>query len=104
METPTVALQVWVLGAFDPVLIAIAAFLGWKADQFAKVFIAAIAALLISVPVSWGINALGLPWIAPVGGEQPMLLQGRRAADAAASAHRWRHPLGELRLSRAQAA
>ncbi|MCC5976436.1 MAG: hypothetical protein JJU21_00090 [Salinarimonas sp.] len=77
METPTVALQVWVLGAFDPVLIAIAVFLGWKADQFAKVFIAAIAALLISVPVSWGINALGLPWIAPVGGEQPMLLQVR---------------------------
>ncbi len=95
METPTVALQVWVLGAFDPVLIAIAVFLGWKADQFAKVFIAAIAALLISVPVSWGINSLGLPWIAPVGGEQPMLLQVRTGgailwASAAYVAHRLR--------------
>ena len=76
-------LHVWVLGAFDPVLIAIAlAFLGWKADAVSpRSFIAAIAALL-----DLGARLLGLsmrsalPGSHPLCGEQPMLLQVRTAA------------------------
>lgn len=77
MEAPSVAWQVWSLAALDPILIATAVYLGWKADQFAKVVIAAMAALLVSVLAGWAITAVGLPWMAPVGGEHPLLLQVR---------------------------
>lgn len=80
METPSVALSVWILAAFDPFLIAVAAFIGWKADQFVKIFLAALAAPLVSVLVGWAITSAGLPWLAPVGGENPLLLQVRVAA------------------------
>lgn len=80
MTPPVIPASVWLLAAFDPVLIAIAVILGWKADQFGKVFIAAIAALLGSVLVSWAISALGLPWMAPVGGDNPTLLPVRTIA------------------------
>ncbi len=63
---PVIHLWDWLPAAFDPVLILIAVLLGWKADQFGKVLIAAIAALVVSVLVSWLIASLGLPWIAPV--------------------------------------
>ena len=63
---PVVHLWDWLPAAFDPVLVVVAVWLGWKADQFGKVFIVAIAALLVSVLVSWLISSLGLPWIAPV--------------------------------------
>jgi hypothetical protein len=87
METPSVALQVWALAALDPILIAVAVYLGWKADQFAKIFIAAMAALLVAVIAGWGITALGLPWMAPVGADHPLLLPVRTfAAFAWASA------------------
>ncbi|WP_425515508.1 hypothetical protein [Microvirga antarctica] len=59
---------------------AIAVILGWKADQFGKVFIAAIAALAGSVLVSWAITATGLPWIAPIGGDYPTLYPVRTIA------------------------
>jgi hypothetical protein len=74
---PSVPLAVWLLAAFDPVLIAVAVLLGWKADQFGKVFIAAIAALGASVLVSWAITAIGLPWIAPVSTQAPTLFPVR---------------------------
>ena len=80
MTPPVIPASVWLLAAFDPVLIAMAVMLGWKADQFGKVFIAAIAALLGSVLVSWAISALGLPWMAPVGGDNPTLLPVRTIA------------------------
>jgi hypothetical protein len=80
METPVVALHVWILAAFDPVLIAVAVYLGWKADQFAKLFIAAMAALIVAVLVGWAITAVGLPWLAPVGGDYPLLLPVRTLA------------------------
>ncbi len=63
---PVVTLWDWLPAAFDPVLIVIAVWLGWKADQFGKVLIAGLAAFCISVLVSWAISRLGLPWIAPV--------------------------------------
>ena len=63
---PVVTLWDWLPAAFDPVLILIAVWLGWKADQFGKVLIVGMIALAVSVLVSWGISSLGLPWIAPV--------------------------------------
>lgn len=66
---PVIHLWDWLPAAFDPVLILIAVWLGWKADQFGKVAIAAFAALGLSILVSWAISSLGLPWIAPVRGD-----------------------------------
>ena len=36
MTPPDVPLAVWLLGAFDPVLIVVAVWLGWRADQVGK--------------------------------------------------------------------
>ena len=80
METPSVPLSVWISAAFDPVLILVAVWLGWKADQVGKVFIAALAALASSVLVSWLIAGLGLPWIAPVRADMPTLFPVRVVA------------------------
>jgi hypothetical protein len=77
---PSVPLAVWLLAAFDPVLIAVAVWLGWKADQLGKVFIAAIAAFGLSVLAAWLIPALGLPWVAPVSRDAPTLYPVRAAA------------------------
>lgn len=71
MSVPYYPWTVWIVAAFDPVLIGIAVYLGWHASQFGKVFIAAIAALALSVIVSWGITALGIPWPAPVSRDGP---------------------------------
>ena len=80
MNAPGVPFEVWILGAFDPVLILVAALLGWKADQFGKVFIAAIAALGLSVLAAWIVTSLGLPWVAPVSREAPTLFPVRAVA------------------------
>ncbi len=82
METPSVPLSVWPFAALDPVLILVAVWLGWKADQFGKVAIAVIAAVGISVLVSALMARLGIPWIVPVGGERPTLLPVRTVAAA----------------------
>lgn len=66
MAPPVVTLWDWLPAAFDPVLILVAIWLGWKADQFGKILIAGIAALGLSIMVSWAISSMGLPWIAPV--------------------------------------
>lgn len=68
---PVYPLSVWILAGFDPILIGVSVFLGWKADQFGKVFIAAIAGLAVSVLCSWMITGLGIPWIAPIGHDLP---------------------------------
>ncbi|WP_134495691.1 hypothetical protein [Microvirga pakistanensis] len=77
---PVVQLWDWLPAAFDPVLIVVAVLLGWKADQFGKVAIAAIAALGLSILVSYGIGLLGLPWIAPVRSDALTLFPVRIAA------------------------
>ncbi|GJE25314.1 hypothetical protein [Methylobacterium organophilum] len=77
---PTYPASVWLLAGFDPILIGFALFLGWKADQFGKVFIAAIAALAVSVLASWLITALGVPWPAPVGHDLPTFFPVRTVA------------------------
>jgi hypothetical protein len=77
---PSVPVSVWLLAAFDPVLILVAVWLGWKADQLGKVFIAAIAALAASVLVSWLLTSIGIPWVAPVRADLPTLFPVRIAA------------------------
>jgi len=71
---------VWIWAALDPVLIGIAVYLGWKADQAGKIFIAAIAALGASLLVGMALGALGIPWFAPLTRTGPMLLPVRSIA------------------------
>jgi len=80
MTPPSVPLATWLLAAFDPILIAVAVVLGWKADQFGKVFIAAIAALGLSALLGWIITSIGLPWLAPVSRDAPTLFPVRTVA------------------------
>ena len=63
---PVVHLWDWLPAAFDPVLVVIAVWLGWKADQFGKVLIVGMIALGVSALVSWAVSSVGIPWIAPV--------------------------------------
>ena len=80
MVAPSVPLSTWLLAAFDPVLIAIAVYLGWHADQFGKVFVAVIAAVGASAVIAWLITLSGLPWFAPLSRNAPMLLPVRSVA------------------------
>ena len=66
MTVPYYPWTVWIWAAFDPALIVVAVYLGWTASQFGKVFIAAIAALGVSVLFSWAVSAAGIPWPAPI--------------------------------------
>jgi len=76
---PVYPWTVWILAGFDPVLIAVSVYLGWKADQFGKLFIAAIAGLAIASLASWLITSVGLPWPAPVGHDLPTFFPVRTA-------------------------
>ena len=80
MTAPSVPFAVWIWAAFDPVLIGVAVYLGWKADQAGKIFIAAIAALGASLLVDMALTALGIPWFAPLTRTGPMLLPVRSIA------------------------
>lgn len=77
MQPPVLTFMEWFAAALDPVLLGVAFYLGWRADQIGKVFIAALVALVIAVLVSWLVTYLGIPWIAPVGRDLPMLLPVR---------------------------
>jgi len=90
---PVVHLGDWLPAAFDPVLIVVAVWLGWKADQFGKILIAAIAALGLSIVVSYLISLVGLPWVAPVRADALMLFPVRFVAALlwAAGAYAARH-------------
>lgn len=68
---PDLSHGVWLLGALDPILIAFAIWLGWRADQAGKLFIAAIAAFGVAVLASWIITAIGIPWPAPISHDTP---------------------------------
>lgn len=80
VTTPFVPLEVWLLAAFDPFLVTLAMYLGFKADQFGKVVLAALMALAGSILLSWLITSVGLPWIAPVSREGPLLIPVRAGA------------------------
>jgi hypothetical protein len=77
---PYLPFSVWIWAALDPVLIGVALYLGWKADQAGKIFIAALAALGASLLVDMALTALGLPWFAPLTRAGPMLLPVRAIA------------------------
>ena len=72
--------SVWVWAAFDPVLIAIAVVLGWRADQKGKIFIAAIAAFGVTLLVDWVLTLFGVPTLAPVSRSGPTLFPVRAVA------------------------
>jgi hypothetical protein len=74
---PSVPFSVWIWAAFDPVLVAVALTLGWRADQKGKIFIAAIAALGITLLVDWLLTLLGVPIPAPVSRGGPTLFPVR---------------------------
>ena len=77
MAPPSIAFSTWLLAAVDPVLIAVAVYLGWTADEAAKIFVAAIAALAVSLVVAWIVTSVGLPSPAPVGRDYPTLIPVR---------------------------
>lgn len=80
MTTPSVPFAIWIWAAFDPVLIVIAVYLGWKADQAGKIFIAAIAAIGATMLIDWLLTAIGVPVFAPVSRGGPMFLPVRSVA------------------------
>ncbi|MDB5511478.1 MAG: hypothetical protein JWR08_961 [Enterovirga sp.] len=80
MSAPSVPFAVWIWAAFDPLLILVAGYLGWKADQAGKIFIAAIAALGVSLLADWILTSLGVPLPAPLSRTGPMLLPVRSVA------------------------
>lgn len=80
LSVPVYPVAVWIMAAFDPVLIGVSVFLGWKADQFGKLFIAAIAGLAVSVLFSWLVSAVGIPWPAPISHDGPTFFPVRTAA------------------------
>ena len=80
MGGPAVPFSVWIWAAFDPVLIGVAIYLGWRASQPGKVFIAAIAALGISLIVGWLFGLISVPWIAPLLRDGPTLIPVRSVA------------------------
>lgn len=77
---PSVPFAVWIWAAFDPVLVAVAAALGWRADQAGKIFVAAIAALGIALVVDWLLTLAGIPLLAPLSRAGPTLLPVRSLA------------------------
>lgn len=82
MTPPFVPTEVWLLAAFDPILIAVAVWIGWRVDQFGKIVIAVIAALAMSMLGGWLVTSLGLPWMSPVGRDFPTLMPVRTIAAA----------------------
>ena len=77
---PSVAFSTWLLAGFDPVLIVVAVYLGWSADQVGKIAVAVIAALAVSLPVAWVVTGVGLPSPAPIGRDYPTLIPVRGVA------------------------
>jgi hypothetical protein len=74
---PSVPFSVWIWAALDPVLIGTALYLGWRANQAGKIFIAAIAALGIALLFDAALTALGIPWFAPLSRSGPTLIPVR---------------------------
>ena len=83
MSAPSVPFATWILAAFDPVLIALAVYLGWRADQAAKIVVVAIAALGASLLFDYAATSIGIPMPAPVSQSGPMLLPVRSVASLA---------------------
>jgi hypothetical protein len=80
MTVPFYPWTVWIWAGLDPALIVVALYLGWKADQFGKCFIAAIAAFAIAVLFSYIVSAAGIPWPAPITHDGPTFFSVRAVA------------------------
>ena len=80
LTVPVYPFAVWIMAAFDPVLIAVSLALGWTANQFGKLFLAAIAGLVVSVLVSWVLAGIGIPWPAPIAHDMPTFFPVRTVA------------------------
>ncbi len=80
MTAPSVPFATWILAGFDPILLVAASWLGWKADQPGKIFIAALAALGIALVADWALTAVGVPLLAPLARTGPTLLPVRSVA------------------------
>ncbi|MFC6792898.1 hypothetical protein ACFQE0_27065 [Methylobacterium komagatae] len=80
MTVPYYPWTVWIWAGFDPALIVVALYLGWKADQFGKCFIAAIVAFAVAVLFSWMVSAAGIPWPAPITYDGPTFFSVRAVA------------------------
>ena len=80
MTTPSVPFATWILAGFDPIILIVAVWLGWKADQPGKIFIAAIAALGIALVADWLLTLIGVPLLAPLARTEPTLLPVRSVA------------------------
>lgn len=74
---PVIPFTTWIWAAFDPVLVVVAVYLGWRADQAGKIFIAAIAALGVALLFDAVVTGFGLPWIAPLSRDGPTLFPVR---------------------------
>ena len=77
---PSVPFAVWVWAAFDPILVGVAAYLGWRADQAGKIFVAAIAALGLALLADWALTWMGVPLPAPLSRTGPTLIPVRSVA------------------------
>lgn len=80
VTVPVIPFSTWIWAGLDPILIGVALYLGWRADQAGKVFIAAIAALGIALLFDATVTWLGVPWFAPLSRDGPMLLPVRSVA------------------------
>lgn len=80
MSPPSVPFATWIWAALDPVLLLLALYLGWKADQAGKIFIAAMAALGVALVFDAVVTRLGIPWFAPLSQDGPTLLPVRSIA------------------------
>lgn len=79
-DRPVIPASVWIWAAFDPVLIAVAVILGWRADQKGKIFIAAIAAFGVTLLTDYALTLIGVPTLAPISRAGPTLFPVRAAA------------------------
>ena len=79
MTPPSVAFSVWIWAAFDPVLVAVAVVLGWRASQAGKVFVAALAALGVTLLVNWILTLVGIPSLAAAAYAGRRMIGRRRA-------------------------
>ena len=75
-----VPVSIWIWAALDPVLIAVAVSLGWRADQKGKIFIAAIAAFGVTLLTDYVLTLIGVPTLAPVSRSGPTLFPVRALA------------------------
>lgn len=64
------------IALFNPAIIIVAVVLGWRADQWQKLIVAAFAASLAGYGLYWLAAAVGLMPVHALGGEAAVFLMG----------------------------